>query len=185
MHYDLFCQTTYHPFSFLKWTKKIWLPFKKCDGISIHHRNISKLLIGGPIRRLEIVLWCMCRYPHTFTKESQVNYSTYLYTGNFYVTCLDYLYTHVTVSVDIYCYYYKCGHRNVLSKRPVWMSIFQCLLQRSHVIDNFVWYILERIYIGMSCYPMQFIYWIKYSIKLNIFVQIHVHVADSWNTVCE
>ena len=61
-----------------------------------------------------------------------------LYTGNFYVTCLDYLYTHVTVSVEIYCYYYKCGHRNVLSKRPVWMSIFQCLLQRSHVIDNFV-----------------------------------------------
>ena len=37
-------------------------------------------------------------------------------------------------------------------------------LQRSHVIDHFVWYFLERIYIGMSCYPMQFIYWITYSL---------------------
>ena len=47
---------------------------RQFDGISIHHRNISKLLIGGPISRLKIVMWCMCRYPYTLTKESQVNY---------------------------------------------------------------------------------------------------------------
>jgi hypothetical protein len=29
-----------------------------------------------------------------------------LYTGNFYVACLDYLYTNSRVSVEIYCYYY-------------------------------------------------------------------------------
>ena len=35
------------------------------------------------------------------------NISTFdLYTGNFYVACLDYLYRNETVSVEIYCYDY-------------------------------------------------------------------------------
>ena len=29
--------------------------------------------------------------------------------------------------VDSCCYIYKCGHRNVLSKRQVWMSIFHII----------------------------------------------------------
>ena len=28
---------------------------------------------------------------------------------------------------DYFLYYYKCGHRNVLSKRQVWMSIFHII----------------------------------------------------------
>jgi hypothetical protein len=47
-------------------------------------------------------------------------------------------------------------------------------LQRSHVIDHFVWYFLERIYIGMSCYPMQFIYWITYSLKYKNNIINHI-----------
>lgn len=70
---------TCHPFSFLEWKRKIWLLFKKCDGISIHNRNISKLLIGRPIRRMEIVLWCMLQIPSYFYKgkSSKLWYTWY------------------------------------------------------------------------------------------------------------
>ena len=33
----------------------------------------------------------------------------------------------VLYTIKNYYYYYKCGHRNVLSKRQVWMSIFQII----------------------------------------------------------
>ena len=48
--------------------------------------------------------WNMFTYIVIITHD---NISTiYLYAGDFYVTCLNYLYTIETVSVEIECYYY-------------------------------------------------------------------------------
>ena len=57
------------------------------------------------------------------------------------------------------------AQKGAVQKTGVDVNISLCRLQRWHVIEHFVLYIFERIYIGMSCYPMQFIYWIKYSLN--------------------
>ena len=46
--------------------------------------------------------------------------------------------------LNIYFYFYKCGHRNVLSKRQVWISILHIINLKKKLLDTGSWIFLNK-----------------------------------------
>ena len=61
------------------------------------------------------------------TNISEKFYQTYPVQNKIFFPIYNYIIEQDSCIVSIYCKKYKCGHRNVLSKRQVWMSIFHII----------------------------------------------------------
>jgi hypothetical protein len=90
---------------------------------------------------------------------------------------------------------YKCGHRNVLSKRQVWMSIFHIInlkKKKNHTgkfqwLDNFILYTVNGLNITFSnipvtCYLLSNVNLVVNSVYflLNKIITIYMMTNISW-----